>query len=279
MTTTKSPAFHELLKKYRYDSGFTQVDLANALDNHQPVISNYERGRLTPSRDEILAITKILKLDERQTNDLLVSAGYTPIERELISPDAKISTFNYFSAFDQASNPSYRELNIQIQDIKDSIASLGEHLEKNDKSNSPKNRSQPEQLLAQVQDLQTAITELQATSKEITAPVALPSKQQLEVRLIPTTSFERLEEYRAEENRWFTWAGIFLGAVIGLFINLVTGGQATVTTWIVAATFFIMVIFTSLSARSYSQRAKNLRDEIVEKKAPINQSSNVNNAG
>lgn len=220
----------------------------------------------------------MLKLDELQTNALLVSAGYTPIAREVVEPEV-VSAMNYYNLYGDASNPSYRELNIQIQDIKDSIANLGEHLEKNDTPSSTKNASQPEQLLSQVQDLQAAITELQATSKEITAPVALPSKQQLEVRLIPTTSFERLEEYRAEENRWFTWAGIFLGAVIGLFINLVTGGKATITTWIVAATFFIMVIFTGLSARSYSQRAKNLRDEIVEKKAPANQSTSAKDAG
>lgn len=48
MTTTKSQSFPELLRTYRYEAGFSQADLAQALDNHQPVISNYERGRLTP---------------------------------------------------------------------------------------------------------------------------------------------------------------------------------------------------------------------------------------
>ena len=277
MTTTKNHSFGELLRKYRYDFGITQAELAEGLQNHQPVISTYERDRVTPSRDEVLAITKVLKLNEVQTNDLLISAGYDPIAKDLIEPEHE--EMHIYNLYDQIANPPYRELNIQIQDIKDSIAGLSQHLEKTEAPNSTNDESQSEQLLAQVQDLQTSIAELQATSKEITAPVALPSKQQLEVRLIPTTSFERLEEYRAEENKWFTWAGIFLGAVIGVFINLVTGGQATATTWIVAATFLVMVVFSGVSALSYSQRAKNLRDEIVEKKASSNQSGNANNAG
>ncbi len=279
-----SPVFHELLKKYRYESGFTQVDLAKALDNHQPVISNFERGRSTPTRDEILAITKVLKLNESQTNGLLISAKYPPIQETITSGggtavEAAMKLLNYNIYGQTPANSSYQELNIQIQDLKDSISSLSENFTKSNAANSTKNPPQSETLLAQVQDLQTSISELQATSKEITAPVALPTKQQLEVRLIPTTSFERLEEYRAEENKWFTWSGVFFGAVIGIFVNLVTGGEATISTWIVAITFLVMVIVTGLSARNYSQRAKNLRDEIIEKKAPSNQGTTAKTAG
>lgn len=272
------PAFHELMKKYRYESGVTQVDLAKALENHQPVISNFERGRSIPTRDEILAITKVLKLNEIQTNDLLVAAKYEPLQEIVISGNVSNEMFisgegNRINNSTQ-SNTSVRELNIQIQDLKDSISSLSEHVLKNNNGgNSAKQSPQSETLLSQVQDLQSAIAELQTTSKEITAPVALPTKQQLEVRLIPTTSFERLEEYREDENKWFTWSGLFLGAVIGILVNLITGGQATISTWIVAATFFIMTIITGFSAWNYSQRAKNLRNEIIEKKAPTNQNA------
>lgn len=268
MSTIKGTPFGALLKQYRYLSGFSQTDLAKALENHQPVISNYERGRAIPTKDEILAIAKVLNLNEGQTNELLTSADFTPITK-----DIEIEATNVYNVYGLSSNPSYRELNIQIQDIRDSIASLGEHLEKSDTQNSSQNNPSSQELRSQIRDLQTSISELQATSQEITAPVALPSKQQLEVRLIPTTSFERLEEYRAEENKWFTWAGVFLGAVIGVFINLITGGEATVTTWIVSGTFLAMVIFSGVSARSYSQRAKNLRDEIVDKKPISNQNS------
>lgn len=268
--------FHELLKKYRYESGFTQVDLAQALDTHQPVISNYERGRSTPTRDEILAIAKVLNLNDTQTNDLLRTINYSPIKDDNLDIDISeaisISGNVVKSWYSQPTSNTYRELNIQIQDLKDAISSLSDNFERNDSSNITKSSTNSEGLIAQVQDLQAAISELQATSKEITAPVALPTKQQLEVRLIPTTSFERLEEYRSEENKWFTWAGIFVGAILGLCINLITGGEATISTYIVAVTFLVMTILTGWSARNYSNRAKKLRDDIIDKKASSNQS-------
>ena len=269
--------FHELLKKYRYDSGFTQVDLAKALENHQPVISNFERGRALPSRDEVLAISKVLNLDETQTNDLLVAAKYPPIA-DSISLGTKIENVVIHDLFPPA-NPSYRELNIQIQDLKDAITNISEHLATNGTTNAAKSSLQSENLLTQVQDMQATIAELQATSKDLTAPVALPSRQKLEVKLIPITSFERIEEYRAEENKWFTWFGVFFGAMLGVFINLITGGQATISTWIVSGTFIVMASITGLSAKNYSQRALKLRNELRDEKTTSQQTSNTNNAG
>jgi len=72
------PAFGRLLKFWRGVQGQSQEDLAHGLDSSPRHISRLENGRVHPSKAMVEGIAKGLSLGERDTNHLLISAGYTP---------------------------------------------------------------------------------------------------------------------------------------------------------------------------------------------------------
>ncbi len=52
------------------------------------------------------------------------------------------------------------------------------------------------------------------TSERLRADVVLPEAEEMAVRLVPSNSLGRLEEYRSDENKAYLFAGTFLGAVL-----------------------------------------------------------------
>ena len=52
------------IKRYRKEAGMTQGDLADITFIQRPTISKYEKGILTPTPDNLVAIEKALKLKE-----------------------------------------------------------------------------------------------------------------------------------------------------------------------------------------------------------------------
>ena len=52
----------DLIKTLRKSQGLTQVDLAKKLGIAQKVISDYEKGKIKPSRDKLPKLAKILKI-------------------------------------------------------------------------------------------------------------------------------------------------------------------------------------------------------------------------
>jgi transcriptional regulator with XRE-family HTH domain len=80
-------AFGELLRYYRKKKGIsqrrrqrmTQKDLADCAGLTQNYISFLETGRYRhPKRETVLEIARCLQLDQSETNQLLLVAGYAP---------------------------------------------------------------------------------------------------------------------------------------------------------------------------------------------------------
>lgn len=238
-------SFSEALKKYRRSAGITQVELAKLLDTHQPIVSNFENGRAIPTGQEIEKIIEALKLNETEADQLRNSSG-NPQHTEApvgVVPEKQIPNADLT-----------REFSTQILDLRNSIASLADQF---------KPGSGNDELISTISDMQGAISDLQKTSQGITAPVSLPSKEELQVRLISTVNFERLEEYRSGENKWFSFGCLFSGAICGILINLVTGASANSNTWIVGGTFFVMGILCFLSGYNYSNKASTLTKKLT----------------
>ena len=83
------PARLASLRKWR---GLSQLQLAAALDCSQRHVSFLELGRTQPSREMMQRLSVALALSLRQSNDLLLAAGFapvwsdTPFDDELLAP-------------------------------------------------------------------------------------------------------------------------------------------------------------------------------------------------
>ena len=73
------PAFSSRLIWWRKQRGLSQLELAMAAACSQRHISFLELGRTKPSRDMVLRLSATLDIPLRQSNELLLAAGYAPI--------------------------------------------------------------------------------------------------------------------------------------------------------------------------------------------------------
>lgn len=74
-------AFGRFLRFWRGVFSLSQEELAYRLDSSPRHISRLENGSSRPSESMVLDICKALELGQRDSNHLLVAAGFTPIEK------------------------------------------------------------------------------------------------------------------------------------------------------------------------------------------------------
>lgn len=79
---TDSPTFPARLKTWRKRRGLSQLQLALAAECSQRHISFLERHRTRPSREMVLRLCTALDMSLRQSNELMLSAGYAPVWTE-----------------------------------------------------------------------------------------------------------------------------------------------------------------------------------------------------
>jgi transcriptional regulator with XRE-family HTH domain len=89
--TTNNPSnpFGMLLKQWRNQRGFSQLDLAINSQVSQRHISFLESGRAKPSREMVLQLATVLEIPLRQQNMMLSAAEFAPIhaETDLLAPE------------------------------------------------------------------------------------------------------------------------------------------------------------------------------------------------
>lgn len=100
---------------------------------------------------------------------------------------------------------------------------------------------------------------------KLSADVVLPPSKDLRVRLVPSDSLERLEEYRSDESMAFLLTGAFLGGVIGILSNWVTQNSFTFTrTSIVFMGFFgAVALVAGAWAWVLRRRAQRLKRRLL----------------
>jgi transcriptional regulator with XRE-family HTH domain len=88
---TTDLAFGRFLKFWRGVFKLSQEELAFRLDSSPRHISRLENGSSRPSESIVIDVCKVLDLGQRDSNHLLISAGYAPIEKGLDfhSPELK----------------------------------------------------------------------------------------------------------------------------------------------------------------------------------------------
>jgi len=87
--SNQQTTFGNLLKHWRKQRKFSQLDLALASDVSQRHISFLESGRANPSQEMILQLATVLDIPLREQNVMLTTAGFAPIysESDLTSPE------------------------------------------------------------------------------------------------------------------------------------------------------------------------------------------------
>ena len=80
--TNRDASFGNLLKYWRNQRNFSQLDLALAGDVSQRHISFLESGRANPSQDMVLQLAAVLDVPLRDQNIMLTAAGFSPIYSE-----------------------------------------------------------------------------------------------------------------------------------------------------------------------------------------------------
>ncbi|MBD1865304.1 MULTISPECIES: helix-turn-helix domain-containing protein [Trichocoleus] len=82
-------SFGLLLKQWRGQRGFSQLDLAVTSQVSQRHISFLESGRAKPSREMVLQLSEVLEIPLRQQNLMLTAAGFAPVhtETDLSAPE------------------------------------------------------------------------------------------------------------------------------------------------------------------------------------------------
>jgi len=91
MSMHPSPSIGALLRDWRQQRRFSQLDLALEAEISQKHLSFVESGRSCPSREMVLLLAEHLAVPLRERNALLLAAGYAPIylERPLDDPALK----------------------------------------------------------------------------------------------------------------------------------------------------------------------------------------------
>jgi transcriptional regulator with XRE-family HTH domain len=89
LNPTLTHSFGTLLKQWRTQRGFSQLELSLTSQVSQRHISFMESGRANPSREMVLELATVLEVPLRQQNLMLTAAGFAPIhtETDLSAPE------------------------------------------------------------------------------------------------------------------------------------------------------------------------------------------------
>jgi transcriptional regulator with XRE-family HTH domain len=274
---TDSKAFGKLLTEFRLIRGISQEDLGSKIKISKSRLMEWEAGSKTPNFDYAQRIVKALSLENEQARYLLSLAGHD-------HNDVIFSSGIYHPTGlvinDQATERSRKENEQTIQKFNEQLAqtqhAIDEISSKLDKT-PPNQTKEKGEIISEIHKLKESLADVRISSQSITAPVILPPPEDMEVRLVSSTSLQRLEEYRSEENKWYAVMGIFLGAVLGIFINVTTGGSMTSVAWILVATFAGFGALTGLTARNYQTRGNEIRARILRDRIETYSDSNHEN--
>jgi hypothetical protein len=99
----------------------------------------------------------------------------------------------------------------------------------------------------------------------VTAPVELPTQEQMKVKLVPLHLLTRFEESRSDEQYWGSVFWALFGTIAGAVIAWVTADPINITipSIIVVGIVTVIAVIIFMSYRKYKSRADDLRKEIA----------------
>lgn len=117
------------------------------------------------------------------------------------------------------------------------------------------------QLVDRLGEIAKTIERASTRSKELKADIVLPPKEVMDVRLVPSHSLDRLEEYRSDENKAFLLIGAFSGAILGILANWAADESFTVTrpSLVLMGVFFVLTLLSIVWVCQISRRARRVK--------------------
>ncbi len=173
-------------------------------------------------------------------------------EMAIFTPDQGYQSF--FVARDIA-----QELDVDLEKLRRQVDSLHETAETD---------GQLGLIVDRLNEIEQTIESASRSNERLRAKVVLPSAEDMAVRLVPSNSLDRLEEYRSDETKAYLLIGIFLGAVLGILSNWITDPGFEITR--VSGAF--MIIFSALAvlaagwAAQVSARSRRVRSRLLGQK-------------
>lgn len=124
------------------------------------------------------------------------------------------------------------------------------------------------QLVGRLDEIAKTIDRASAKSKELKADIVLPPKEVMDVRLVPSHSLDRLDEYRSDENKAYLLIGAFCGTILGILANWATDENFTITrpSLVFMGVFLVLALLSITWAYQISRRAKKVREEMLSPK-------------
>lgn len=146
------------------------------------------------------------------------------------------------------------------------IAGLQAQLTKNAQTEQNQDFQNQMSTIAQsMSQVQTQLAQAQRQTEGLTAPVIMPTPEDMQIRLVPTHWLHRLEEYRADEGIALTAAGLFVGAILGILVNWATNEQFVVTRFsqVLMGLFAVLAVSLVLWVARTRRRATMIRDQML----------------
>jgi hypothetical protein len=253
----------------------SQDELSEAISVDRTTVSAWEVGGRELTRATLVDIALALKLSKNEAEYLLQLGGHDEMSPEELgrlrqaheaSPSAPAPrqgtgtgwTPEAVTAESPSATDVTRRMTAQLHDLQDSLQNAATQVSA-DESLGPRNATSIRQ---EVENALLTVLQLRETSRELNARVIPPAPEDMEVRLMSSESLHRLDEYRSEEQKWLAVACVFIGAGIGIVINLATGAKPTNVGWAMLAMFSLFAVLCSVTAVQYGRRAVRLRDHI-----------------
>lgn len=123
----------------------------------------------------------------------------------------------------------------------------------------------PDPLGSGTEDLLSLSSHRTELAPVLTAPVQIPARELLSVKLVPLETVERLEEYRSDENVALTFLGTALGGVLGFLVNVVTNGtELSRGSWAFLGLLLLVVVFLLYNVVRSRRRASRLKRRMAQ---------------
>lgn len=195
----------------------------------------------------------------------IINPSYTPVVG--VGGIAFGSSVNLLSA----SETDISELRREIAAAKSQLSESQKQILSLQKQFTEKvSKSQLSELVANIQSLsesievtQKRIEQAQDRSNQLTAPLILPTPEDMKIGLVPTHWLDRLEEYRSDENFVNLLIGLFGGAFLGMLGAAFLSPKDSFSTYAIA--FLILLLVITISCIVFLSRIRKRTNELRQK--------------
>ncbi|GAB4217089.1 MAG: hypothetical protein OHK0022_58980 [Roseiflexaceae bacterium] len=154
----------------------------------------------------------------------------------------------------------------QLSDSQKQISHLKTQIDRNSTEEQLQElKKQIDSLLQSNKEAEEKLSLAQVRTNSLTAPVEMPTPEDMRIQLIPTHWFDRLEEYRSDEALVFMFIGLFAGTIMGTLTNWFTSENFVITRFAGLFLFLILLLLVGsiFWQTRISQRTKEARNKIM----------------